>query len=391
MFFRFSRLQCGRLTFTSVIAMTLRKIADLALSGNHPTGSQTMPPKNKPAQSSVAKGKMEPQTEIPTEVQDATVQASAPRKKRVLSRFKINPEFEALLTPLSSEEFELLEKSILEFGLQSPIITGVDGTIYDGHNRFRICEKHRKYAPNKVVDLGDDEAIKRWIIEQQLGRRNLTTYQRVLYSLKYKEQIAAQAKANQQAGVLLKSAKGVNTRQEIAQIAGVSEDTVSKVEFVERHADEETKENFRKGDRSLSINEVYQKINKEHGKKKPAKSKAAPSAPTAKQVTADRQGSVSENTEIATPNEENVVTSDKPEVSTLEEPRDVEWFIKGLLECLVADKTIDLPTRCFCLFQDCFKSMDDNQQIQFVSKFSLFLQKQGYGGDACIDAAAESV
>ena len=47
--------------------------------------------------------------------------------------------------------------------------------------RFRACEKHRKYVFNKVTDLGDDEAIKRWIIEQQLGRRNLTTYQRVLF------------------------------------------------------------------------------------------------------------------------------------------------------------------------------------------------------------------
>jgi len=295
------------------------------------------------------------------------------------------------LTPLSSEEFEILEKSILESGLQCPIITGVDGTIYDGHNRFRICEKHRKYVFNKVTDLGDDEAIKRWIIEQQLGRRNLTTYQRVLYALKYKEQIASKAKSNQQAGVLLKSAKGVNTRQEIAKMSGVSEDTVSKVEFIEKYADEETKEKFRRGDRSLSINEVYQKLNKEHGKKRPAKSKAAPSAPTAKQVTADRQGSVPENTETVTSNGANVITSDEPEVSTQEEPRDVEWYIKGLLECLVASKNIDLPTRCFCLSQDCFKLMDDNQRVRFVSKFSLFLQKQGYGGDASIDAAAESV
>ena len=52
------------------------------------------------------------------------------------------PEMEQLLPPLSGEQFSALEKDILENGCYAPIIVNEDMTVIDGHNRFRICEKH---------------------------------------------------------------------------------------------------------------------------------------------------------------------------------------------------------------------------------------------------------
>ena len=52
------------------------------------------------------------------------------------------PEMEQLLPPLSAEQFSMLEGDILENGCYNPIIVNKDMVIVDGHNRFRICEKH---------------------------------------------------------------------------------------------------------------------------------------------------------------------------------------------------------------------------------------------------------
>ena len=52
------------------------------------------------------------------------------------------PEMEQLLPPLSAEQFSALESDILENGCYSPIIVNKDMVIIDGHNRFRVCDKH---------------------------------------------------------------------------------------------------------------------------------------------------------------------------------------------------------------------------------------------------------
>lgn len=322
-----------------------------------------------------------------SEVEGGALATSAPYEKIAPSELKINPEFEKLLMPLSDEEYELLEKSILEHGLQCPVITGKDGTIYDGHTRFKICREHEKDVFRVVVDFGDDEAVKHWIIEQQLGRRNLTTYQRVVYSLKYKESIAAKAKANQEAGVSLKSAKGIDTREEIARIAGVSQDTVSKVEYIEKHAEDALKEQFRGGDRSLSINQAHRKLKRAQKPSKPGQEEDESSPSTPEQTGAEREVLAPE-----TPSSSGTAASNGANpITTPEESKNAERHMKGLLEVFAADKNIDLPARCLGLFQDCFNLMSEAQQMKFVAKFSLFLQKQGYGGDSAVDAAAESM
>ncbi len=52
------------------------------------------------------------------------------------------PKMEQLLPPLSAEQFSALESDILENGCYAPIIVNEEMVIIDGHNRFRICEKH---------------------------------------------------------------------------------------------------------------------------------------------------------------------------------------------------------------------------------------------------------
>jgi len=50
----------------------------------------------------------------------------------------------------------------------------------------------------------------------------------------------------------------IDTRAEIAKIADVSDNTVSRVEYLEKHADDETKQKLRNGD--TTINKEYTRL-----------------------------------------------------------------------------------------------------------------------------------
>ena len=52
------------------------------------------------------------------------------------------PELEGLLPPLTDEQFNALERDILQNGCYSPIIVNEELVVIDGHNRKRICEQH---------------------------------------------------------------------------------------------------------------------------------------------------------------------------------------------------------------------------------------------------------
>ena len=113
--------------------------------------------------------------------------------------------------------------------------------LIDGHNRYEICT--RLGLPFEVVarEFDSREDVVVWMVDNQRGRRNLNDFQRTELQLKKKSAIAAKAKTNQQGGqggVLLpqNSAKAIDTRAEIADAAGVSHDTVSKVERIQETA-----------------------------------------------------------------------------------------------------------------------------------------------------------
>jgi N6-adenosine-specific RNA methylase IME4 len=110
-----------------------------------------------------------------------------------------------------------------------------------------------------------------WIIKNQFGRRNLPAYERARLALRLKPVIAEKAKENQrggQGGILLSQksveAKPVDTQKEIAKAAGVSHDTIAKVEKIEAHATPEMKEQLRTG--QMSINQAYQTVRREEKK-----------------------------------------------------------------------------------------------------------------------------
>jgi hypothetical protein len=88
---------------------------------------------------------------------------------------KIDPEFRDLIPPLSPDEFDQLERSVAGQGVLSPLLVWKEEDILvDGHNRYKICTEFKKPFTTKELSFSDREEVKRFIILNQLGRRNVT-------------------------------------------------------------------------------------------------------------------------------------------------------------------------------------------------------------------------
>lgn len=92
---------------------------------------------------------------------------------------QIDPEFEQYIPPLLPEELKQLEENIMKDGaILSPLVLG-NGIIVDGHNRYRIAQKHPEISYTTVQrEFPDRYAALAWICRNQLGRRNLNKKQR---------------------------------------------------------------------------------------------------------------------------------------------------------------------------------------------------------------------
>ncbi len=121
---------------------------------------------------------------------------------------KINPEFHNLIPPISTEEYQLLEQSILKEGCREKIITW-EGWILDGHNRYEICLRHDiKFGTHEKSFENEDE-VKEWIIRNQLARRNLSIYDRSLLALELKKILESKAKKKEELRKIISQTKSL--------------------------------------------------------------------------------------------------------------------------------------------------------------------------------------
>ena len=100
------------------------------------------------------------------------------------------PELKAYIDPLTLDEHESLERSILDEGCRDALVLW-GNILVDGHNRFGICQKHG--LPFKTIQnerFQNMEDIHLWMIDQHLGRRSVSDYQRGVLALRKREIIA---------------------------------------------------------------------------------------------------------------------------------------------------------------------------------------------------------
>ena len=148
----------------------------------------------------------------------------------------IDPEFQSLIPPLTYSEFDQLRENILEDGeVLNPIITW-NGIIIDGHNRWKIIQENPE-IPYKTYELifFDRYEAKEWICKNQLGRRNITSEQRMRLIGKMQEN-RKKSHGGDRGNQYTVEPKGQNeplpksTAAQIAEEVGVSESTVKRAE-----------------------------------------------------------------------------------------------------------------------------------------------------------------
>lgn len=188
----------------------------------------------------------------------------------------VDKEFDELLPVLSPDELDQLEQSILTYGLMDPIKAWEEPEsgryiIIDGHNRYRILRKNNlscEYWNIKVItekDLKTRDDVKRWMLNQQLGRRNLTDAERYEIVQKFQDIFKEKGKKNQSIGGKgLSNLSKVNTRQEMAKAVGVSEGSYRKLDKVMQSTEEDIKESLRK--KEISVDAAYKELKRREKK-----------------------------------------------------------------------------------------------------------------------------
>jgi hypothetical protein len=139
-------------------------------------------------------------------------------------------EIREYIIPLNEEEAAQLEQNILKEGCREPLIVWErqDGQLIlvDGHNRFKICEKNGIPFKIKKVAFKDLDEVKMWMIDNQMGRRNLTGDQVCYYrGLRY---LSQKKKKGGYDNVRLKGQGEQNTSVILAAQFNISESTIKR-------------------------------------------------------------------------------------------------------------------------------------------------------------------
>jgi hypothetical protein len=107
----------------------------------------------------------------------------------------INEDLKAYIDPLTPDEHDALERSILAEGCRDALVLWGD-VLVDGHNRYGICTKHG--LPFQTVQntrFRSMEDVHLWMIDQHLGRRSVSDFQRGVLALRKKEILAERRRA----------------------------------------------------------------------------------------------------------------------------------------------------------------------------------------------------
>lgn len=199
-------------------------------------------------------------------------------------KIQIDKELEDLLPPLSKEDYNILEHSLLNNGFKEYFgkikIWFPDGNdnfneksvgyIVDGHNRYRICKKHNIELPYycyEVVYFNSKEEVIKWMYENQLARRNLSEMDKYETVEKYSAFLNEMAKKNQSdGGKGLSNLTRINTRKEKAKMAGTSDGNYYKLDQIKKSGNKEIIEQVRH--KKISVDKAYREIKNPKPKEK---------------------------------------------------------------------------------------------------------------------------
>ena len=187
----------------------------------------------------------------------------------------VNEELKAYIDPLTADEHDALERSLLSEGCRDALVLWGD-VVVDGHNRYGICQQHgipfNTLQSSQFKSLDD---VHLWMIDQHLGRRSVSDFQRGVLALRKREILgqrkrhalaaaepgtrlvapaAALVEADASTGTVpgAADAQALTTREDIAKVARLSNSQVQMIEKIQKQAAPEVVAAVKSG--ALSLN-----------------------------------------------------------------------------------------------------------------------------------------
>jgi hypothetical protein len=190
---------------------------------------------------------------------------------QAMTEIVVNEELKAYIDPMTPDEYEALERSILAEGCRDALVLWGD-VLVDGHHRYSVCRKHDlPFQTMQNTRFQSMEDVHLWMIEQHLGRRSVSAFQRGVLALRKREILAARherakeleeetppfetdavADTPAEATAAETPAAALPSREELAREARLSHSQVGLIEKIHKQATEEVVAAVKSG--VLSIN-----------------------------------------------------------------------------------------------------------------------------------------
>ncbi|KRB07172.1 hypothetical protein [Lysobacter sp. Root690] len=182
----------------------------------------------------------------------------------------INESLKAYIDPLTADEYQSLEQSILAEGCRDALVLWGE-MLVDGHNRYGICRKHG--LPFQTVQntrFRSIEDVHLWMIDQHLGRRSVSDFQRGILALRKREILAERRRIEAEAQPAAESEipaavddhddsppwstdpSAFDSREALAKAARLSSNQVGLIEKIQKQATPEVVAAVKSG--AISIN-----------------------------------------------------------------------------------------------------------------------------------------
>ncbi|QDL55142.1 hypothetical protein [Rhodoferax aquaticus] len=181
----------------------------------------------------------------------------------------INQDLLAYIDPLTPDEYEALERSLRSEGCRDALVLWGD-VLVDGHNRYSICTRHGiPYRTIQNEQFKSLEDVHLWMIDQHLGRRSVSDFQRGVLALRKKDILASKSRAEpsektddtQPSGAAPAQdspqeanhpVPNLSSREAVAKAARISSAAITQIEKIQKSAAPELVAAVKSG--AISIN-----------------------------------------------------------------------------------------------------------------------------------------
>lgn len=186
---------------------------------------------------------------------------------------RIDPEFKKLIPPLVPDEKDRLRANLKRDGCRDALVVWEEeGILLDGHNRLEICEEEGIEYRTATISLPDRTAAEIWILENQVGRRNLSKSQFAVLALDLRKRYADDAKkrqgsridlldrANISAESALMSELGKKSSKQAAEKYNISTRSVESASVVKKRGVPELFDAVKAGEVTVSAAEMVSRL-----------------------------------------------------------------------------------------------------------------------------------